>query len=78
MAAVRGPKPCRSGIPNKFFSFLFTEIQSFIPIHEIVHSNEMVGYSVQVEFKLLEDKRVMEIQITKKPTGEYVLSQSNN
>ena len=58
MAAVRGVKPCRSGIPNKLFSFLFTEIQSFIPIHEIVHSNEMVGYSVQVEFKLLEDKRV--------------------
>jgi hypothetical protein len=38
----------------------------------------MVGYTVQAEFKLLEDKRVMEIQITKKPTGEYVLSQSNN
>ena len=36
------------------------------------HFNQMVGYSVPAEFKLLEDRSVINIQITQKKSGEYV------
>jgi hypothetical protein len=76
MAAVGGVKP---GQEFRKDSFLGLEIQSSsFPVHKIVHSDEIVGYSVPAEFKLLEEKPVMKIQITKKSTGEYVLSESNN
>jgi hypothetical protein len=37
-------------------------------------TNQMVGYSVPAEFKLLEDRSMIKIQITQKPSGEYVVS----
>jgi hypothetical protein len=41
------------------------------------HFNEMVGYSVPVEFKTQEDRPVIKIQVTQKPSGEYVVSSEN-
>ena len=38
------------------------------------HFNQMVGYSVPAEFKLLEDRSVINIQITQKKSGEYVFN----